>query len=476
MGNRAESSQDGAPPPDVAAPVRILFIEACDRSAELIGDALRTAPVNFEIARVATIPEAKRRCVNQTFDLVLIDANLDEPQDLEPLRRFAAQLLATPVILLAEAASESLAHQAVVRGTVQDYLVKGHLGGRLLEQGLLYAIERHKMLAVLRKRRRDEVRTLGLDRLTHLPNRAALYDRLGDLLMMARQSAQMVAVLLIHLEGFKLVHNTLGATIGDPLLKEIADRLLGSLKSALGSHDLVARLSGEEFAIVLGNVSEMKAVSRAAESIVTAFSNPIKLTGLEFFISTTIGISLHPFDGTDAESMLHNADIALRRAKEQGSDSYQFYLPAVNDQFLTRLELQNSLRMALARDEFVVHYMPQLDVKDGRIVGMEALVRWKHPTLGLVPPSDFIPLAEESGLILPIGERVLRTACAQGRAWQQSGLPPIRISVNFSARQFQHQDPVALITRVLRETGLPADQLDLEITESAVMKDANAAL
>ncbi|MBV8880638.1 MAG: EAL domain-containing protein [Planctomycetaceae bacterium] len=185
---------------------------------------------------------------------------------------------------------------------------------------------------------------------------------------------------------------------------------------------------------------------------------------------------MHPFDGTDAESMLHNADIALRRAREQGSDCFQFYLPAVNDQFLTRLELQNSLRMALARDEFVVHYMPQLDVKGGRIVGMEALVRWKHPTLGLVQPSDFIPLAEESGLILPIGERVLRTACAQGRAWKQAGLPPIRVSVNFSARQFQHQNPVALVTRVLRETGLPPDQLELEITESAVMKDANAAL
>ena len=476
MGNRAEGSQDGAPPPSAAAPVRILFIEPCDKSAEPVDIAFRASPVPFDIARVSAFPDAKRRCVNQTFDLVLIDVNLDDPQDLEPLRSFASQIVATPIVLLADAASESLAHQAVARGTAQDYLVKGHLGGRLLEQALLYAIERHKMLAVLRKRRRDEVHTLGLDRLTHLPNRAAFFDRLGDLLMMARQSAQMVAVMMIHLEGFKLVHNTLGATIGDPLLKEIADRLIGSLKSTLKSHDLVARLSGEEFAIVLGNVPEMKDVSRAAEGIVAAFSDPIKLTGLEFFISTTIGISLHPFDGTDAESMLHNADIALRRAKEQGSDSYQFYLPAVNDQFLTRLELQNSLRMALARDEFVVHYMPQLDVKGGRIVGMEALVRWRHPTLGLVQPSDFIPLAEESGLILPIGERVLRTACAQGRAWEQSGLPPIRISVNFSARQFQHQNPVALVTRVLRETGLPPEQLDLEITESAVMKDADAAL
>jgi diguanylate cyclase (GGDEF)-like protein len=476
MGNRPEDTEEDAPPPIAAAPVRILLIEPCDTSSRNISDALRAARAGFHVFRVATLPEAKRLCVTQTFDLILINTPLDDPQDLETLRGYASQVAGTPVILLAEAGSQSLAHQAVSRGMAQDYLVKGHLDGTLLEQSLLYAIERHKMLSDLRQRRRNEVSSLSLDRLTLLPNRGAFYDRLGDLLMLARQQAQMVAVLLIHLEGFKLVHNTLGPSIGDPLLKEIAGRLLGSLKAQLKGHDLVARLSGEEFAIVLGAVPDMQNVSRAAEAIVAAFSDPIVLNGLEFFISTTIGISLHPFYGTDAESMLHNADIALRRAKEQGSDSYQFYLPAVNDQFLTRLELQNSLRMAIARDEFIVHYMPQLDVKTGRIVGMEALVRWKHPTLGLVQPSDFIPLAEESGLILPIGERVLRTACAQGRAWQQSGLPPIRISVNFSARQFQHQNPVALVTRVLRETGLPPDLLELEITESAVMKDANAAL
>jgi diguanylate cyclase (GGDEF)-like protein len=476
MESRAEAAGEGSPPAHARATHRILFIEPSDPSAEALDSAFRACPVPFDVLRLPSLADAKRRCVSQTFDLILLDADLDNPEDLEPLRSFAAQVAATPIVLLTDAASESLAHQAVARGTAQDYLIKGHLGGRLLEQSLLYAIERHKMLSVLRQRRRSEARALSLDRQTRLPSRAAFYDRLGDVLVMARQSSRMVAVMLLHLEGFKLVHNTLGAEIGDPLLKDIADRLTTSLRQTLRGADLVARLSGEEFAIVLSDVGEMKDVSRAAESILAAFADPIVLYGHEFFISTTIGISLHPFDGTDAETMLHNADIALRRAKEQGSHSYQFYLPAVNDQFLTRLELQNSLRMALARDEFVVYYMPQLDVRGGRIVGMEALVRWKHPTLGLVPPSDFIPLAEESGLILPIGERVLRTACAQGRAWRQAGLPPVRVSVNFSARQFQHQNPVALVTRVLRETGLPADLLELEITESAVMKDADAAL
>jgi diguanylate cyclase (GGDEF)-like protein len=457
--------------------VSILYIEGSDDAAAPVLSALQsTGRAAFQVARVPAVRDAKRRCMSQTFDLVLVGAPLEDPQDLEPLRTLAAQLASTPLVLLADLPSEPLAHHAVAKGTAQDYLVKDHLDDGLLEQALLYALSRHRMMAALKQRRRADDAPRSLDRLTHLPTRAAFYDRLGDLLQTARQNAQMVSVLLINLEGFKLVHNTLGPAIGDPLLQEIAGRLLASLDGRMKGQDLVARLSGEEFAIVLGEVGRMKDVSLAAESILAGFSPPFVLSGHEFFISPTIGISMYPFDGTDAESMLHSADIALRRAREQGSDNYQFYLPAVNDQFLARLELQNSLRIALARDEFVVHYMPQLDVKGGRIVSMEALVRWNHPTLGLVPPADFIPLAEESGLILPIGERVLRTACAQSRSWQQAGLPPIRVSVNFSARQFQHQNPVALVTRVLRETGLPPGHLELEITESAVMKDANSAL
>ena len=463
---------------DAARTVRVLFIEASEPSAAAVLSSLAASDrAAFDIDVVAGVADAQRRCMSQTFDLILAGGTLEDPRDLEPLRLLSAQLAAcAPLVLLADLASASLAHQAVVKGTAQDYLVRGHVEGPILEQALLYAIERHRMLADLKRRRRDDFAPRSVDRLTHLPNRAAFYDRLGDLLLQARQHSQMAAVMLINLEGFKLVHSTLGSGIGDPLLREIAGRLLASLDGFVKGQDLVARLSGDEFAIVLGELSQMKDVSGAAERILAAFHAPFVLNAHEFFISPTIGISMYPFDGADAESMLHNADIALRRAREQGSDGYQFYLPAVNDRFLTRLELQNSLRMALARDEFVVHYMPQLDVKGGHIVSMEALVRWNHPTLGLVPPSDFIPLAEESGLILPIGERVLRAACAQSRSWQKAGLPPIRVSVNFSARQFQHQNPVALVTRVLKETGLSPGHLELEITESAVMKDADAAL
>ncbi len=428
---------------------------------------------SFQVIHAPSLPEAKRRCIVETFDAALLSGG--DPAGLEALRTLTPHLGGAPLLLLSPPEHEDLAHQAVQHGIAQDYLVLGHLGDGLIEKAVRYAVSRRLMLADLKERRRDSP-ALGVDRLTDLPNRALFFDRLGDALQLARQNSQMTAVLILGLEGFRLVHTTLGAAVGDPLLREISVRLRAGLAPFLDAQDFVARLSGDEFAVVLGSPAGMDDVSRAAEAALAVFADPFVLQGLEFFISCTAGISLYPFDGGDAESMLHNADLALRRAREQGSGGYQYFLPAVNDRFLTRLELQNSLRLGLARDEFIVHYMPQLDLKSGRVTSFEALVRWRHPTLGLVPPDDFIPLAEESGLILPIGERVLRAACAQSRAWRRAGLPPVRVSVNFSTRQFQHQNPVQLVGRVLRETGLEPGGLELEITESAVMKDADAAL
>jgi diguanylate cyclase (GGDEF)-like protein len=478
----AGSISEGADPPpsspgDAPPGVRILHVESDDAQAAALRELLEGSDrMEARITRVPDIAEARRLSIREPFDLFLVDLHAREIPGLDPLRGLAAQAAGTPILLLADLDGEAVAHAAVQKGAAQDYLVKDHLSPRLLEQAILYALERGRMVASIKTMRRRENPPSSFDRLTRLPNRQTFYDRLGDALSRARQQNQMTAVLLLNLEGFKLVHNTLGAAIGDPLMQSIAGRLLEGIPGAAQGRDTIARLSGDEFAILLRDVPSMKDVSRAAEAILDSFNRPFVLNGLEFFISTTIGISLYPFDGMDAESMIHNADIALRRSKEQGSNTYQFYLPAVNDQFLTRLELQNSLRMAIARDEFLVHYMPQIDVPTGRIVSMEALVRWRHPTLGLVQPNDFIPLAEETGLILPIGERVLRAACAQVREWQEAGFPSIRVSVNMSPRQFQHQNPVALVSKVLRETGLAPSHLELEITESTLMKDADAAL
>jgi diguanylate cyclase (GGDEF)-like protein len=460
-----------------APTLRLLHVEPDDAQAASVREALEQSDRMIPcVTVVPDIPEAKRRAMREPFDLVLVGLHGPDGQGLDPLRGLAAQIAGIPILLLSDLDGEALAHTAVQRGAAQDYLVKEQLAPGLLEHAVLYALERGRMLAAIRALRQKENPPSCFDRLTHLPNRQTFYDRLADAITRARQQNRMVAVLLLNLEGFKLVHNTLGPSVGDPLMQSIAGRLLGSVPGTVPGQDLVARLSGDEFAILLSDTPAMKDVAMAAERILEAFNRPFVLNGLEFFISTTIGVSLYPFDGMDADSMVHNADIALRRSKEQGSNSYQFYLPAVNDQFLTRLELQNSLRIALARDEFLVYYMPQIDVATGRIVSMEALARWRHPTLGLVQPNDFIPLAEESGLILPIGERVLRSACAQAREWQVAGLPPIRVSVNVSARQFQHQNPAALVSKVLSDTGLAPAHLELEITESTLMKDADGAL
>jgi diguanylate cyclase (GGDEF)-like protein len=442
--------------------------------AEWIGRMERLA---FSVETSAGLADAKRRSVRETFDLVLAGLPEAEGRPAEAAFRALHSLSqGAPVLLLVDLAGEPLAVKAVHRGAAQDYLVRGFLTPELLEQALRYALERRRMLAELRRARQREHGPASTDALTSLPNRQVFYDRLAEALAVARPQSRMVAVLLLHLEGFKLVHSTLGPSVGDPLLRAIAERATASLAPQLRGGDTVARLSGDEFAVVLADVAGMGEVSRAAEGVLEAFGRPVVLEGHEFFISTSIGVSVYPFDGSDAETLVRHADLALRRSVEQGGNAFQFYLPAVNQQFLTRLELQNNLRMAIARDEFVLHYMPQLEVSTGRVRSLEALVRWKHPTLGLVQPGDFIPVAEETGLILPIGERVLREACAQARAWSRSGLPPIRVSVNVSARQFQHQNPAALVARAIHESGLEPGNLILEITESAVMREADAAL
>jgi diguanylate cyclase (GGDEF)-like protein len=446
-------------------PLRLLLVEPDDASATAVAESLPAAGLD----RVRSFAEARRRCVAESFDGILLGSR---PADLEALRALASGSPRTPLLLLADPADQESAHQAVQRGAAQDYLVKGHLHGGLLEQAVRYAVSRRRMLGDLKERRR---RDPGLDRQTDLPDRAAFFDRLGDALQLARHHARMGALLLVGLDGFRHVRSALGPDVADPILREASARIRAALGPRLRDSDFLSRISGDEFAAVVGNLDSVADAGRAAEAVLGAFAPPFVEQGLECFVSAAVGVALFPFDGADASGMLHAADLALGRARESGA-GFQFHLPAVDERFLTRLELQSGLRLALARDEFAVHYMPQLDLRDGRILSVEALLRWRHPALGLVSPADFIPLAEESGLILPIGERVLRSACAQSRSWRAAGLPPVRVSVNFSARQFQHPGPVALVARALQASGLEPGGLELEITESALMKDPASAL
>lgn len=312
------------------------------------------------------------------------------------------------------------------------------------------------------------------DALTGLPNRVLFHDILFHAAAHAQRTEKLLAILFLDLDEFKNINDTIGHEYGDTLLKEIAQRLTATLRK----DDLVARQGGDEFAILLQGVSVVQNISQIAEEILAAVSEPFVADGHEMHVTASIGITVFPFDDTDVEHLLQNADTAMYRAKESGKNNFQFYTAAMNTLIRERMEIENGLRHALERDELVLHYQPQVDIQSGKMIGAEALVRWAHPEKGLIPPGKFISVAEESGLIVPIGEWVLRTACRQNKTWQDAGLPPIRVAVNLSARQFREPQLVVVVAKAMEDAGLDphSNCLELELTESLLMKDMEATI
>jgi diguanylate cyclase (GGDEF)-like protein/PAS domain S-box-containing protein len=305
------------------------------------------------------------------------------------------------------------------------------------------------------------------DALTGLPNRMLFNDRLTLAIANAHRGRHPLAVAFLDLDHFKRINDTLGHSLGDRLLQSVAARVTGCLREG----DTVARLGGDEFTLILHDISQGDDAAKIAQKILEAIAAPFEVDGHRLYVTTSVGISLYPEDGTDAETLLKNADTAMYRAKESGRNNYQLCAPAMTSRALERLSLENSLRRALERHEFTVFYQPVREVRGHRFTAVEALVRWRHPERGLIGPGEFIPVAEESRLILPLGEWVLREACRQAQDWHTSGLPGLRVAVNLSARQFQQQGLVETVERVLAETSFPASCLELEITESIAMNN-----
>jgi diguanylate cyclase (GGDEF)-like protein len=309
------------------------------------------------------------------------------------------------------------------------------------------------------------------DNLTHLPNRGLFYDRLSQALAQAHRHEWAVGVMFIDLDRFKIVNDTLGHGVGDLLLQQVAKRLSGCIRA----EDTVARLGGDEFAVMLPDLADAQDAAAVARKILGALAAPFQLDGHEVFVTASIGIASYPRDSHDADTLIKHADAAMYRAKDLGKNNYQLYSALLSEQAPERLQLESNLRRALERNEFVLHFQPRANLVTGLITGVEALVRWQLPNGSLVAPADFIPLLEETGLIVPAGEWVLRAACAQVRTWQQDGLEPVPIAVNLSARQFHQQDICEVVTRALHDYAVDPRFLELEITESAAMKNAAEA-
>lgn len=310
------------------------------------------------------------------------------------------------------------------------------------------------------------------DALTDLPNRILLNDRLVQALALAQRQRKHVAVMFLDLDRFKNINDSLGHAVGDRLLQSVARRLTATVRNS----DTVCRQGGDEFVILLADVDQAEDAASSAQKILTALAASHRIDHFELHVTVSIGISIYPDDGQDAETLIKNADTAMYQAKESGRNHYQLFAQNMNAQAVERHSIESGLRDALERQEFVLHFQPKINLVSGAISGIEALIRWQHPQRGLILPEQFVGIAEECGLIVPIGEWVLREACTQAQSWQSAGLAPVTVAINISTVQFRQKTFIETLADILLETGLAADCLELELTESVLMQDAEATI
>lgn len=441
--------------------IKLLLVEDNPADARLVQEMLSEVVNVYKInlTKVGCLTDGLDMLNKVSFDVLLLDLNLPDAQGLHALDQIQTVVPSLPVVVLSGYQDEELALEAVHCGA-QDYLVKGQGDGNLLARALSYAIER----------KQSEARLAYLaqyDQLTGLPNRALFRDRLNRAVEHASRTKKLAALIFLDLDHFKDINDTLGHDAGDDLLVKVADRL----KKCIRAEDTIARLGGDEFTIILGDIEHREEASIVAQKILDAMSHNFTLNESEVFVTTSLGISTYPSCGTDPETMIKNSDMALYSAKAKGRSNYQFYEAEMNAIVLERMTMINSLRLAVQREEFVLYYQPQLCAKSNEVIGIEALIRWQHPELGIILPTKFIPLLEETGLIEPVGEWVLRTACQQNQAWINAGLPPLPISVNVSPRQLRQNHLVSTVSEILEEVGLNPRYLQLEVTESALVEN-----
>ena len=456
----------------------ILIIDDDEQIRSLLKDLLSPAR---DCTTVGSAEEALAILNSINFNLVISDINMGGISGLDLVPRVLERTPDTVVVMISGQQTIDSAVEAMRAGAF-DYITKP-LDLRLVETAVNRALSHHGLLTQKRlyenhleelvKERTAKIEHLAYhDGLTDLPNRVLFEDRCNQALAIAQRNQNLVAVMLVSLDRFKKVTESLGHAAGDVVLSEAASRL----QRCVTNGDTVARFDGDEFALLLTNITESADLAETARAISDVFRAPFGLGSQEVYVSTSIGISLFPFNGEDSSTILRNAVAAQYRAKKQGGNNYQFYAADMNALAVKRLELETSMRRAIENEEFVTHYQPVVNLASGAVVGSEALVRWQHPELGLLPPGRFIGLAEDTGLILDIGEFVLREACSRTRAWQNRGLLGLRVAVNISARHFQQKNFSEQLVDILEETRLDPTCLELELTETSIMENTEVAV
>jgi len=452
------------------APIRVLVVEDDPADAQWLRTLLEASrEVAFEVAAAGNVEDGLRRLRDECFQAVLLDLSLEEGQGLAALARARIAAATVPIIAMATQRDENLAIRALRFGA-QDYLVKRVSDAQAVIRTLRHAVERHHILTDLATARQREHYLAMHDALTGLPNRSAFLDQLRRTLHYATRHDKQLAVLFLDLDRFKSINDTLGHPVGDDLLKVIADRLTHSLRQS----DLVARFGGDEFLIALPDVERDHDAARVAQKLSDVLAKPCELDGREYRVSVSIGIALFPRDGSDTDLLIRNADTAMYHAKADPGCGYSYYADGMNDIVAERLDLEHGLREAIERERFVLHYQPQVDTQSGELVGAEALVRWRDPVRGLIPPAAFVPMAEETGMVAAIGKWVLGRACADAVSWRTR--IPLRVGVNVSSKQLIDADFADFVARTLRETGLDPERLQIEITESSVLEQRGPTL
>jgi len=407
--------------------------------------------------------------------LILLDVVMESDTagfDLVRFVRGRLQNRMVRIVLRTGQPGQAPPREVISENDIDDYRTKTELTFDRLFVVVTAALRTYQLLSTMAEHQRRISHLATHDDLTGLPNRTLLHDRIHQAMAYARRSGRLLALLFIDLDGFKFINDSFGHTQGDALLKAIATRLEREIRAG----DTVARLGGDEFVVMLGDAADADDVMRTADKLLRVLSEPTQADGRSLLVTASIGISIYPSDGTNVEVLLQHADSALYAAKHGGRNRVYRYTPELSANADERVLLENALRCAEGLDQFELHYQPRYEVSNGRLSGVEALIRWQHPQLGWVSPSRFIHLAEEVGLINGIGEWVLRTACTQLKRWQLSGLPNFRVAVNVSARQFHEQDIAGLVRRVLDDTGLDAAFLELEMTENVLINNPDAVL